>query len=240
MHFAALAPGERELKLLGTVRGKTTLELGCGGGQNTIALAKQGAIASGIDLSEEQIRYAKELAKRERVQARFYIGSIEDLGRFRDKTVDLVISCFAMAYIKDLTDVFKEVARIVKQGGIFIFSDAHPLASAGQLVRRKHSKLTLRIADYFRQTAQSWYWPPFEDGTTARFNSYHRTVQDYFDLLIDTGFSVERIIEPKSPENVKTVEQLPCSTPVLLKDLSLWTRVPYSIIFRAKKNQATG
>lgn len=236
MHFAALAPGERKLKLLGTIRGKTTLELGCGGGQNTIALAKQGAIASGIDLSEEQIHYAKELAKRERVRARFYIGSMDDLGRFRDETVDLAISSFAMAYIKDLTDVFREVSRVVKRGGTFVFSDTHPLVSAGQLVRRNRSQLTLRIVDYFRQTSQSWYWPPFDDGTTARFNSHHRTVQDYFDLLITAGFSVERIIEPKSPENVKSAEQLPCSTPVLVKDLSLWTRVPYSIIFRAKKN----
>lgn len=47
---------EEELKLLGDVKGKKILELGCGGANCGIALAKQGAIVTCTDISEEQKR----------------------------------------------------------------------------------------------------------------------------------------------------------------------------------------
>ncbi|HSR35450.1 MAG TPA: hypothetical protein VLY63_33190, partial [Anaerolineae bacterium] len=43
VHYGPLAPGERELGLLGNILGKHILEIGCGGGQNSIALTKWGA-----------------------------------------------------------------------------------------------------------------------------------------------------------------------------------------------------
>ncbi len=40
VHYGPISPGERELKLLGDVKGKDVLEIVCGEGQNTIVLAK--------------------------------------------------------------------------------------------------------------------------------------------------------------------------------------------------------
>jgi SAM-dependent methyltransferase len=47
---------EAELRILGDVAGLTTVELGCGAAQWSIALAKAGATAIGVDLSEAQLR----------------------------------------------------------------------------------------------------------------------------------------------------------------------------------------
>ena len=49
-HYGPWAPLENELRLLGDVRGRRILEVGCGGGQCSIAFAKQGALAAGLAL----------------------------------------------------------------------------------------------------------------------------------------------------------------------------------------------
>ncbi len=43
VHYGPISPGEVDLKLLGNVKGKDVLEIGCGGGQNAIVLKKWGA-----------------------------------------------------------------------------------------------------------------------------------------------------------------------------------------------------
>src|SRR2546421_12237360 len=56
---------ETDFRLCGDVKGKRVLELGCGGAQNSIAFAKQGAIAIGVDFSSEQLAFARRLCERE-------------------------------------------------------------------------------------------------------------------------------------------------------------------------------
>src|SRR5690349_12996080 len=60
-------PGERELRLLGDVKGKRVLELGCGTGQAAIVLARKGAHAIAIDASARQLAAARRFAEREEV-----------------------------------------------------------------------------------------------------------------------------------------------------------------------------
>ena len=235
-HYGALAPGESKLRLLGDVKGKEVLELGCGGGQNTIALSKLGAFAEGIDISPEQINFARELARTEKVAARFHVGSIDHLGIFSDESKDLVVSSFALSYVERLDNVFSEVYRILEKGGAFLFADAHPLASRGRSVR-VGAKSLWALDQYFKRGAMVWTWPRFENGTTASFRSYHRTIQDYYDALTKAGFTVERIVEPEPVrmKGTKPVEETPCYAPAVAKEYLIWRNVPYTIIFKARK-----
>ncbi len=77
--YGPYSPNENKLNLLGNVKGKRILEIGCGGGQCSIAFAKQGAICTGIDISEKQLEYAEKLAKKNKVKVRFIHGSFQDL-----------------------------------------------------------------------------------------------------------------------------------------------------------------
>ena len=47
--YGPFSPGESELNLLGDVKNKRILEIGCGGGQSSIAFAKRGAKCTAID-----------------------------------------------------------------------------------------------------------------------------------------------------------------------------------------------
>src|SRR3972149_5538370 len=55
VHYGPLCPGEDRLRLLGDIRGKKVIDMGCGGGQNAVALAKMGAKVTAVDFSCEQI-----------------------------------------------------------------------------------------------------------------------------------------------------------------------------------------
>jgi len=98
VHYGPISPGESELKLLGDVREKNILEIGCGGGQNTIVLAKWGARSVGLDISEEQIKHAKALAKTNKVSVTFFMGTMEDLSMFNHESFDICLSSCAIGH----------------------------------------------------------------------------------------------------------------------------------------------
>src|SRR3954454_7562086 len=68
VHYGPDIPTEADLRLLGNLHGKRVLELGCGGGPISVAMAKQGARVLAIDSSAEQIQHARRLAEREEVK----------------------------------------------------------------------------------------------------------------------------------------------------------------------------
>jgi len=117
VHYGPISPGESELKLLGDVKGKDILEVGCGGGQNSIVLSKWGANVAGLDISERQIEYAKKLARKEHAKVRFYLGNMENLTIFADRSFDIGLSSFAVGYVDHLSTTFAEIYRVLRKKG---------------------------------------------------------------------------------------------------------------------------
>ena len=120
------SPTEAELRLLGDLKGKRVLELGCGGAQCSIAFAKQGATAIGVDLSAEQLAYARRLCEREEVRVELRQGDLADLAFLRADSIDLVFSAYAFGYVEDLNRVFRQVHRVLKVGAPLVFSPPPP------------------------------------------------------------------------------------------------------------------
>ncbi|MDH5482427.1 MAG: methyltransferase domain-containing protein [Candidatus Bathyarchaeota archaeon] len=237
VHYGPISPGELELKLLEDVKGKDVLEIGCGGGQNAIVLSKWGAKSVGLDISEEQIRYARKLAAKESVKVPFFVRNMEDLSEFRNVSFDIVLSSFAIGYVENLKEAFEEVFRVLRRGGLFVFADVHPLADRGRVVRRGKRRIW-GISNYFDRRRHTWTWK-FEDGKVAKFIGRHRTIQDFFDLLVATGFVIEKILEPEPYSLNKMSEderkRIPYVELRFIKNFDLWKRIPFTIIFKARK-----
>jgi len=194
VHYGPISPGESELKLLGNVKDKDVLEIGCGGGQNSIVLAKWGAKSVGLDISEGQIKHARKLADKERVKVPFHVGSMEDLSVFRKESFDIVLSSFAIEYADDVVRTFQETFRVLRKSGLFVFAVVHPIAMRGRVIR--HGKRRAwAVSNYFDRRKRPWNWKAPKG--TAKFYGRQRIIQDYFDLLVKTGFLVERILEPE-------------------------------------------
>ncbi len=184
-------PFEDEARLLSDVAGKRLLELGCGGGQNSVYLARQGARVTGIDLSDEQVKFARLLAARERVEAEFYQADASDLSMFESETFDAVHSMYALQYVDDLEVCFREAFRVLKPGGLFVYSVDHPAFRCFD----DHSQ---QFARAYWDTYAEWDWE--YPGVKARVHATYATVGEQVGLLTAAGFSVESVIEPRPQE----------------------------------------
>jgi len=179
-HYGPYAPDENELRLLGNVRGKKILEIGCGGGQCSVAFAKQGAVCTGIDISKEQLKFAENLAKKNKIKVNFTKGDIQTLKGIKSGSFDIVFSAFALQYVPDLTKCFREVFRVLKKKGLFVFSLDHPFYD---VINDK----TFKIKTSYFETGKM---------IEGKFVFYKRKVSDILNSLIESKFSVEKMIEP--------------------------------------------
>jgi len=215
------SPNEDELQLIGPVAGKRVLEIGCGGAQASIAFAKMGAIVTGIDVAASEIAFAKELAKKNDVTIELYQRDMADLTPIATESQDIVFSACAFQYVDDLSACFQEVYRVLKQDGLFVWGQGHPF---------------IEIIDTETMTIDRSY---FDTGvhiegaeTDCPFASVRRTVSDYFNLLVDTGFTVERMVEADSR---KRYAYDPWYGQWGLTEKVL-TKVPATIIFKSRKS----
>jgi SAM-dependent methyltransferase len=120
--------------LLGDVRGKRVLDYGCGAGENTTALAARGADVTGLDLSHDLIKLADERLGLHGQEAEFVVGSCHDIP-LADESVDVVFG-MAILHHLDLELAAREVWRVLKPGGLAIFSEPTRDSATLRFVRR--------------------------------------------------------------------------------------------------------
>lgn len=101
------------------VAGKTVLEYGCGPGSQAFSLAKAGAKVTAIDISDVAIEQGKQEADRQKVEIDFFVMDAEEL-TFDDQSFDRVCGSGILHHL-DLERCFKELRRVLKQGGSGIF-----------------------------------------------------------------------------------------------------------------------
>lgn len=187
-HYGPDIGTEADFRLLGDLKGKRVLELGCGAAQNSIAFAKQGAIAIGVDLSAEMLGHARRLADQEDVRVELRQGDMADLAFVRAESVDLVFSACAFGFVDDLSRVFRQVHRVLRTGAPLVFSTAHP---AYHLIDGRHADQPLLVRRSYFDTE------PMESerfGTT--FTMYHHTIAELHTALVRASFSVDTLLEP--------------------------------------------
>ncbi len=237
VHYGPIAPGENELGLLGDVKGKNVLELGCGGGQNAIVLAKWGANVVGLDLSTAQLAHSTKLAEREGVATEFVHGNMEDLSQFQNNSFDIVLSSHALGYVEDLNAVYRETARVLKPGGFLVFCFEHPFwLSFGVALEEQDLG---KVRSYFDRTRDSWDWDCL-DGTTARFEQGNWTFHEIINGLINVGLQIEQIEEPRGYDPAQMDEKAIAEVPYLSyheksEFIQTIRQIPFSLIVKARK-----
>lgn len=117
-----------ELKLLGDVTGKTVLHLQCHFGQDTLSLARLGAIATGIDLSDAAIIEANNLSAETGIPARFICSDVYQLPEVLDEKFDIVFTSYGtIGWLPDMEMWANVIAKFLKPGGRFVFAEFHPV-----------------------------------------------------------------------------------------------------------------
>lgn len=226
-HYGPWAPLENELRLLGDVAGLRILEIGCGGGQCSIAFAKQGAIVTGLDLSDVQLQFARDLAAQEQATVRFVQGAADNLSRFGSGEWDVVFGVYAFHYVAQMPAALSECCRVLRPGGLLLFSLDHPFRDC--FLDDQDDEMTIYASrSYFERGAMRWR---FSD-TGVTMVSYHHTVAQWSDMLHSAGFVLRRLLEPAPP--LALLDEL---WPVDGALASL-RNIPQTIIFMAEKTGA--
>ncbi len=188
---------EETERLLGTpeeLGAKNILEIGCGSAPCARWLAHDvpGAFVTGFDISMGMLRHAGTEHDAHLVQA--------DAAAlpYADAAFDVVFSVFgAIPFVEDSAALMKEIARVLRPGGRFVFSITHPMRWIF-LDDPGPAGLTA-ITSYFDQ---SGYIEEDEDTGEVTYAEQHRTLGARIKELIDAGFTLEALLEPEWPAGV--------------------------------------
>lgn len=228
-HYGPLIPGDRVLKLLPRVEGKRCLELGCGGGQNSIVLARCGARCVATDIAEQQIAYARSLAQREGVTVEFYVRALEEgipagWGEF-----DLIHSTYAVPFADQPDKVVADAAQRLAPGGVFLLTMGHPLYS-GEWVECESGD-GVWLADYFHPPSE------IQKRGGVRVESRFYTLEEMAGWLTSAGLAIDALREPCPADELQ--RDAPYVSDFWLELLPQLKRVPVVVIFRAVKKAVT-
>jgi ubiquinone/menaquinone biosynthesis C-methylase UbiE len=168
-------------ELLGDVAGKVVLSLACGQGQDARLLARLGATVTGIDVSAEMLRYAREHEAANPRGITYEQGDAQDLAGLADASYDGVLCHMALMDIPELAPTIQSVGRVVRGEGWFVFSIVHPAY---------HSHVEI-VTDYLLDHRYAKRLPP----DWLPKHAYHRPLATYVNELAQAGFRIERLVE---------------------------------------------
>jgi len=185
---------EADVRLLGDVHGRRVLEVGCGAASAARWLATQGAAVVGIDLSAGMLRHAVAGAVRSGVPVPLVQADALALP-FRDGAFDIACTAFgAVPFVSDSARLMREVHRVVRPGGRWVFSVTHPMRwiflddpGEGGLVA---------VHSYFDRRP----YVEFDPTGRATYVEQHRTLGDRLRELVSAGFTLVDLVEPEWPE----------------------------------------
>lgn len=184
---------EADARLLGEVAGTDALEIGCGSAACARWLAAHGARSVGVDLSAGMLRHAR--------AGNDTVGPAVPLVQADARRLPFVSECFdvacsafgAMPFVADSATVMREVARVLRPNGRWVFAVTHPMRwvfpdDPGQ------SGLTVNHS-YFDRT------PYVEVDAAGRptYVEHHRTIGDFVREIVGAGMLLEDLIEPEWP-----------------------------------------
>jgi len=108
------------------------LDVGCGTGVIAITARRRGARVTGLDLTPELLRRARENAAVAGVDIEWHEGDVEGLP-FGDAAFDVVLSQFGHIFAPRPDVATREMLRVLKPGGIIAFSTWPPELCIGRL-----------------------------------------------------------------------------------------------------------
>ncbi|WP_312892789.1 class I SAM-dependent methyltransferase [Allostreptomyces psammosilenae] len=192
---------EADARLLGEVRGRAVLEIGAGAAQCSRWLAAAGARPVALDLSARQLQHARRIDTapgREDVTPVPLVQADALRLPFLDGSFDLACSAYgALPFIADTAAVHREVHRVLRPGGRWVFSVTHPMRWAFPDEPGPEG-LTVTHS-YFDRTP---YVEQDERGQ-AVYVEHHRTLGDRVRELTAAGFRLVDLVEPEWPADLR-------------------------------------
>ena len=224
--YAAVAPTKAHnalyerpatMSLLGDVDHLHVLDAGCGPGICSEHLAHNGATVHGFDITPAMVELARERCAGLPVE--IVTGDLtQPLGWLPERAFDKILCSLAFDYVEDLKPVLCEFRRVARPGATLVFSMAHPMRD--WIDERTHGD-----GNYFDTRRFGLHWSSFGE-PKPYVEAYRRPLADILNGLIENGWCLDRLLEPRPVPEMKQVSER------LYDELSL---APAFICVRARR-----
>jgi SAM-dependent methyltransferase len=214
-----------ELELLGPLDGLDLLHLQCNSGQDTLSLARHGAIVTGVDISDTAIAFAQQLSIDTGIGATFERADVIDwmAQAARDgRRFDIVFCSYgALVWLSDLKPWAAGIASLLKPGGRFAVIEFHPAAYMfDEHWQHRYSyfgggqpQTNNGVGDYVAAAGEALAPWGYHEGV-VNFRNPHRahefqwTLSDVVMALIDGGLLIEQLREYPYANGAKLYERM--------------------------------
>ena len=171
--------------------GRRTLDLGCGEGRVSRALAAVGHTLVATDSSPGMVALA---AARPPAPA----ALVSDSARlpFTDGAFDLVVAYMCLHDMDAMPDAVREAARVLAPGGHLAVAIPHPVNTAADQTGQEPHDRQIIVGSYLDPGPADWTLD--RDGLQVRFHSEHRPIEAYAAALAGAGLLIEQLREPKA------------------------------------------
>lgn len=205
------------LEMLPGVEGLRGLDIGCGEGHNTRLVARRGARMTAVDISPRFVRHAERAEREGPLGIRYLAASAVGLP-FPDACFDFATSFMCLMDVPERERALAEAFRVLAPGGFFQFSITHPCfdtAHRRNLRDERGITYAVEVGDYFAgrdPVMTEWLFssapPEAKEGLPKfRVPRFSRTLADWLNALVDAGFALERVGEPRPSD--ATVRECP-------------------------------
>ncbi|WP_328912826.1 MULTISPECIES: class I SAM-dependent methyltransferase [unclassified Streptomyces] len=178
----------------GSLKDLSVLEIGAGAAQCSRWLAAQGARPVALDLSHRQLQHARRLAEEQPGTVVPLVQADAGTLPFADASFDLACSAYgALPFVADTARVHREVRRVLRPGGRWVFSVTHPIRWA--FPDEPGPEGLTAATSYFDRTP----YVEQDDRGLAVYVEHHRTLGDRVREIAAAGLRLVDLVEPEWP-----------------------------------------
>ncbi len=179
-----------------SVAGLRVLCLASGGGRQSALYAAAGARVTVVDISPEMLALDRQVAAERNLEVRTVEASMDDLGMFAEGDFDLVVQPVSTCYVADVAVVYREIARVMSAGGLYISQHKQP-ASLQAAVEPSAGGYELTEPYYRTGPLPAVVGSSHREAGTLEF--LHRWTE-LLGGLCRAGFVIEDLLEPLHAE----------------------------------------
>lgn len=183
---------ESRAALLGPLeelRNKRVLEVGCGAAQCSRWLVSRGVAAQACDVAPAMIEQSDLLDEQTGVRVGAVVADARELP-YAEASFDTVFTAYGVIpFVSDAGAVHREVARVLKPGGLWVYATSHPIrwcfpddpGPGGLVAGRSY-----------------WDTRPYveREGAKITYAEYHRTIGQHVEETLAAGFNISGVLEP--------------------------------------------
>jgi ubiquinone/menaquinone biosynthesis C-methylase UbiE len=174
-------------KYFNNIQGLKILDAGCGNGEYTHILTKNGGIVTGCDASIEMLNIAKEMYP----SYKYDKANLMEIIPYEDSSFDIVFCNLVLMDIDPIDNAISEFYRVLKNKGVFFFSIVHPAFYRAIWEKNEYGiKVSKKVTEYITPVSEHQnFW-----GATMH---YHRPLNYYFNKISESGFTFNKMFEPQ-------------------------------------------